>query len=85
LSTYAQAGELFPGPHMFVGAGLVSLWAIAVACVPGMIKGNERARTVHVSANVVGLGLFGWQVVTGIPILLEVIDSTDVMAIEHAS
>jgi Protein of unknown function (DUF4079) len=61
---------------MFVGAGLVSLWAMAVATVPRMIKGSDTARKMLVSANVVGIGLFGWQVVTGIPILLEVLDST---------
>jgi Protein of unknown function (DUF4079) len=41
-----------------------------------MIKGNDTARTVHIGANIAGLGLFGWQVVSGIPILLKVIEKT---------
>jgi hypothetical protein len=61
---------------LYAGAGLVCLWAIAVATVPSMIKGNDTARTVHISANIAGLGLFGWQVVSGIPILLKVIEKT---------
>jgi Protein of unknown function (DUF4079) len=76
LNTYARAGKLFPGPHLYAGAGLVCLWAIAVACVPAMQKGNDAARTLHIGANVAGLGLFGWQVVSGIPILLKVIEKT---------
>jgi hypothetical protein len=38
-----------------------------------MIKGNDTAR---IGANLAGLGLFGWQVVSGIPILLKVIEKT---------
>jgi len=76
LNTYARAGKLFPGPHLYAGAGLVVCWALASACVPNMIKGNDTARSVHIGANVVGLGLFAWQVVSGIPILLKVIENT---------
>jgi hypothetical protein len=56
LNTYARAGKLFPGPHLYAGAGLVCLWALAVACVPQMQKGNDVARTVHIGANIVGIG-----------------------------
>lgn len=56
LNTYARAGKLFPGPHLYAGAGLVCLWALAVACVPQMQKGNEVARTVHIGANLTGIG-----------------------------
>ena len=35
LNTYARAGKLFPGPHLYAGAALVVLWAAAVACIPG--------------------------------------------------
>eukprot|EP00532_Pseudo-nitzschia_australis_P003611 CAMPEP_0168195328 /NCGR_PEP_ID=MMETSP0139_2-20121125/19778_1 /TAXON_ID=44445 /ORGANISM="Pseudo-nitzschia australis, Strain 10249 10 AB" /LENGTH=292 /DNA_ID=CAMNT_0008119137 /DNA_START=122 /DNA_END=997 /DNA_ORIENTATION=+ len=72
LNTYARAGKLFPGPHLYAGAGLVCLWALAVACVPQMQKGNDVARTVHIGANVGGIGLFLWQLQSGIPILLKV-------------
>jgi hypothetical protein len=72
LNTYARAGKLFPGPHLYAGAGLVCLWALAAACVPAMQKGNDTARTVHVGANLTGIGFFVWQVTSGIPILLKV-------------
>jgi hypothetical protein len=76
LNTYARAGKLFPGPHLYAGAGLVVLWGLAVACVPAMQKGNDTARSVHIGANAAGLGLFGWQVVSGYPILLKVLEKT---------
>lgn len=76
LNTYARAGKLFPGPHLYAGAGLVCLWALAAACVPHMQKGNDTARSIHIGANVAGIGLFGWQVVSGIPILLKVVEKT---------
>lgn len=76
LNTYARAGKLFPGPHLYAGAGLVVLWAMAAACVPSMQKGNDTARTVHIGANLAGIGLFAWQVQSGIPILLKVWEKT---------
>jgi hypothetical protein len=76
LNTYARAGKLFPGPHLYAGAGLVVLWGLAVACVPAMQKGNDTARAVHIGANAAGIGLFGWQVVSGYPILLKVLEKT---------
>jgi hypothetical protein len=76
LNTYARAGKLFPGPHLYAGAGLVCLWALAGACVPAMQKGNDTARIVHIGANSVGIGMFVWQVTSGIPILLKVIEKT---------
>merc|ERR1712232_753240 len=76
LNTYARAGKLFPGPHLYAGAGLVVLWSLAAACVPAMQKGNDTARSIHIGANALGMGLFGWQVVSGLPILLKVIEKT---------
>ncbi|GKY94836.1 hypothetical protein MPSEU_000448800 [Mayamaea pseudoterrestris] len=76
LNTYARAGKLFPGPHLYAGAGLVVLWALAAACVPAMQKGSDTARSVHIGANVAGIGLFAWQVTTGLPILFKVIEFT---------
>jgi len=76
LNTYARAGKLFPGPHLYAGASLVVLWSLAAACVPAMQKGNDTARSIHIGANALGMGLFGWQVVSGWPILLKVIEKT---------
>jgi len=76
LNTFARAGKLFPGPHLYAGAGLVVLWAAAAACVPAMQKGSDTARSAHIGLNAVGTGLFAWQVVTGWPILLKVWELT---------
>jgi len=76
LNTYSRAGKLFPGPHLYAGAGLVICWALAAACVPKMQKGNDTARTVHIGANLGGIGLLAWQVQSGIPILLKVWEKT---------
>mmetsp|Transcript_12592 Transcript_12592/g.30484 ORF Transcript_12592/g.30484 Transcript_12592/m.30484 type:complete len:266 (+) Transcript_12592:243-1040(+) len=76
LNTYARAGKLFPGPHLYAGAGLVCLWALAVSAIPQMQKGNDTARYVHIGANIGGIALFAWQVKSGIPILLKVIEFT---------
>lgn len=76
LNTYARAGKLFPGPHLYAGAGLVCLWALAAACVPAMQKGNDLARSVHIGANAAGIAMFAWQVSSGLPILFKVIELT---------
>ena len=56
------AGKLFPGPHLYAGAAIVVLWATAASLVPAMSKGNEAARTAHITLNSLNLLLFAWQV-----------------------
>ena len=53
-----------------------SLWALAYSQVPNMQKGDDTARTIHIGANLAGIGLFVWQLTTGIPILLKVWELT---------
>ena len=77
MNTYARAGKLFPGPHLYAGAALVVLWSLAVGTIPAMQKGNDTARTIHIGANLTGLAFFAWQVTTGIPILLKVVELTN--------
>jgi hypothetical protein len=72
LNTYMRTGRLFPGPHLFAGAGIVALWAAAAALVPAMQKGNEGARSAHIALNAVNLALFAWQVPTGLEIVGKV-------------
>lgn len=67
--TYINNGKLFVGPHLLAGLGMTMLVAIAAALVPFMQKGNELARYTHITLNIVLLGLFGWQAVTGMDIL----------------
>lgn len=62
FNTWFRTGKLFPGPHLFAGAGIVALWALAAALVPQMQKGNEGARNAHIALNALNLALFAWQV-----------------------
>lgn len=36
------AGKLFPGPHLYAGAAITVLWALAAALVPYMQVGEGR-------------------------------------------
>lgn len=76
LNTWFRTGKLFPGPHLFAGAGIVALWALAAALVPSMQKGNEGARNAHIALNVLNLLLFAWQVPTGLEITGKVLQFT---------
>jgi hypothetical protein len=72
--TYMRTGKLFPGPHLFAGAGITVLWAVAAALVPAMQKGDNNARTLHIGINTAILGLFAWQIPTGLEITGKVIE-----------
>jgi hypothetical protein len=72
VDTYMRVGKLFPGPHLFAGAGITVLWAVAAALVPKMQKGEDWARTAHIGINVAILGLFTWQLQSGFEILDKV-------------
>lgn len=76
LNTWMRTGKLFPGPHLFAGAGIVVLWALAAALVPYMQKGNETARSLHIGLNALNLALFAWQVPTGLDIVNKVFQFT---------
>ncbi len=47
-NTFLRTGKLFPGPHLYAGAGMVVLWAAAAALVPSMQKGNDTSRSLHI-------------------------------------
>ena len=77
VNTYMRAGKLFPGPHVYAGVCVASLWAIAAALVPEMQKGKEWARTAHIGVNAVTFGLFAYyQIPTGLEIAAKVIEKT---------
>ncbi|KAL6998696.1 hypothetical protein U1Q18_047104 [Sarracenia purpurea var. burkii] len=76
LNTWFRAGKLFPGPHLFAGAGITVLWAAAAALVPAMQKGNETARNLHIVLNTLNVLLFVWQIPTGIDIVFKVFEFT---------
>jgi hypothetical protein len=71
--TYINNGKLFVAPHLLVGLTMTGLITTAAALVPLMQKGNEAARYTHIALNVILLGLFGWQAVSGIDILQRII------------
>ncbi|CAN1235657.1 hypothetical protein LINPERPRIM_LOCUS4574 [Linum perenne] len=56
--------------------GITVLWAMAAALVPAMQRGNETARNLHISLNVVNVLLFVWQIPTGLDIVLKVFEFT---------
>lgn len=62
VNTWMRTGKLFPGPHLFAGAGIVVLWALAASLVPAMQKGNDSARSAHIALNTLNVALFAWQV-----------------------
>ncbi|KAJ8604844.1 hypothetical protein CTAYLR_001063 [Chrysophaeum taylorii] len=77
VNTYMRAGKLFPGPHLYAGAIVVSLWALAAALVPDMQKGKEWARSAHVALNAINVALFAYyQIPTGLEIANKVIQNT---------
>jgi hypothetical protein len=71
--TYINNGKLFVGPHLIVGLCMTGIIAIAAALSPFMQKGNELARYTHIVLNIVLVGLFGWQAVTGMDIVQRII------------
>ncbi|KAK7285752.1 hypothetical protein RJT34_20533 [Clitoria ternatea] len=76
VNTWFRTGKLFPGPHLFAGAGITVLWALAAALVPSMQKGNETARNLHIALNAINVLLFVWQIPTGIEIVFKVFEFT---------
>lgn len=75
-NTFMRTERLFPGPHLYAGAGIVALWALAAALVPAMQKGNDTARSAHIGLNAINFALFAWQVPTGLEIVGKVFQFT---------
>jgi hypothetical protein len=75
-NTFLRTGKLFPGPHLYAGASMTVLWALAAALVPAMQKGNDTARSLHIAFNAVNILLFIWQVPTGLEIVGKVFQFT---------
>ena len=40
-----------------------------------MQKGNDAARYTHITLNMVLVGLFGWQAVTGVQIVQRILEN----------
>jgi uncharacterized membrane protein len=75
--TYINNGKLFVGPHLLVGLGMTGLIAVSASLSPFMVNKpeNKAARYTHVFLNVVLLGLFSWQAVTGMQIVQKILSN----------
>jgi hypothetical protein len=71
--TYINHGKLFLGPHLIVGLITAGLIVTSSSLVPFMQKGNIAARNAHVALNIVVLGLFSWQLLTGLQIVQKIV------------
>ena len=71
--TYINNGKLFVSSHLLAGLGMTALIATSASLSPFMQKGHDWARFTHIALNVVLLGLFGWQAVTGVGIVQKII------------
>lgn len=71
--TYINNGKLFFGSHLLAGLGMTAIIATSASLTPFMQKGNAWARNTHIVLNVALLGLFGWQAVTGMEIVLRIV------------
>jgi Protein of unknown function (DUF4079) len=71
--SYLNNGKLFVDFHLIVGLGMTVLIATSASLTPFMQKGNVWARYTHIALNVTLLGLFGWQAITGIQIIQNIL------------
>lgn len=71
--TYINNGKLFVQPHLIVGLGMTALIATSASLTPFMQKGQDWARYTHIALNLTLLGLFGWQAITGIQIIQNIL------------
>ena len=72
-ATYINNGKLFVGSHLLVGLGMTGLIATSAALSPFMQKGKDWARKSHILLNIVLLVLFGWQAISGLEIVQNII------------
>jgi Protein of unknown function (DUF4079) len=70
--TYVNNGKLFVGSHLLAGLGMTGIIATSAALSPYMQKGQDWARNSHIILNVILVGLFGWQAVTGMQIVARI-------------
>ncbi|MCP2728655.1 DUF4079 domain-containing protein [Limnofasciculus baicalensis] len=77
--TYLNNGKIAIGPHLFAGLGIVGLISTSAALVPFMQK-HEWVRRIHISLNIILLGLFGWQAVTGVQIVQNILSEMNATA-----
>jgi hypothetical protein len=75
--TYINNGKLFVGPHLLAGLGMTGMIAVSASLTPLMQKGNDLARYTHIAINMVLLGLFSWQAITGMQIVQRILNPAE--------
>ncbi|MCP2730102.1 DUF4079 domain-containing protein [Limnofasciculus baicalensis] len=78
--SYINNGKLFVDAHLIVGLGMTGLIATSASLTPFMQKGKTWARYTHIALNVTLLGLFGWQAITGIQIIQNILGKLNTTA-----
>jgi hypothetical protein len=76
---YLNTGNILINPHLFAGLGMVGLISTSVALVPFMQK-HDWVRNIHIALNVVMMGLFSWQAVTGMQIVQKILSNMSATA-----
>jgi len=71
--TFINNGKLFVGPHLIAGLGVACMAALSAALAPMMQQGKDWARYTHISLNILLVGIFAWQAVTGFDIVLRIL------------
>ena len=71
--TYLSAGELPINTHLFVGLSMTALIAMSSALAPTMQEGRIWARYAHAAINITLLVFFGWQSITGLQIVQDIL------------
>lgn len=79
MVTYLNNGKIVIGPHLFAGLGMVGLISTSAALVPFMQK-HDWVRNVHIALNIVMMGLFSWQAVTGVQIVQKILSNMSATA-----
>ena len=72
MVTYLNSGKIVIGSRLFAGLGMVGLVSTSAALVP-FVQKHDWVRSIHVSLNLILLGLFGWQAVTGVQIVQKIV------------
>ncbi|MBD2186765.1 DUF4079 domain-containing protein [Pseudanabaena mucicola] len=72
--TYNSSGKLAIGAHLFAGLGLAFLAATSASLAPLMQQGKEWARVSHISINAIIIGIFSWQMLTGLNIVQRILE-----------
>jgi hypothetical protein len=73
-ATYLITGKLILNPHLIAGLSMTGLIAISASLAPLMRGGVKWARPLHLTLNLVLVGLFISQAATGIQLVQKLLN-----------